>query len=60
MSIDFRKVMVALKKVKYNGYLTLEADQYLRGRNQENIFDGIKNMAAAARYLRDMELNYES
>lgn len=54
MDIDFNKVVAALKKVGYKGYLTLEADQYLNGRNDDNIFDGIKNMASAACRLRDM------
>ncbi|MDD6214998.1 MAG: sugar phosphate isomerase/epimerase [Firmicutes bacterium] len=54
MYIDFNRVLEALKKSGYKGYMTLEADQYLNGRNDENIFDGIKNLASAAGRLRDM------
>lgn len=51
MSIDFDAVAKALKKIGYSGYLTLEADCYLHGRTAENVFDGICDMAKAARKL---------
>ena len=35
-------------------YFTLEADRYLEGRTEENVFEGVKNMAAATRRLADM------
>ena len=54
MQIDFDAVVKALKDIGYNGYLTLEADKYLRGRTKENIFEGMQNMAEAANRLRDM------
>ena len=54
MGIDFNKVVSALKAVGYNGYFTLEADQYLNDYTEDNIYDGIKNLAASARRLADM------
>jgi sugar phosphate isomerase/epimerase len=54
MKIDFEAVAKALKDIGYQGYLTLEADAYLRGRTAENIFDGMVNMAAAARKLNEL------
>ena len=54
MSIDFGEVVAALKKINYRGYLTLEADRYLDAFSADNIFDGIKNLAAADKRLADM------
>lgn len=54
MNIDFERVVSALKKINYNGYLTLEAAEYLNAYTNENIFEGIKNMANAARKLDKM------
>ena len=53
-SIDFDKIIPALKKANYSGYLTLEADSHLLNYAAENVFDGIKEMAAAATKLSDM------
>lgn len=52
--IDFEKVMRALKKIGYQGYLTLEADQYLSAYQSENVMEGCKRLAEAARKLTDM------
>lgn len=54
MDIDFNEVIAALKQINYKGYFTLEADSYLKSYTKENIFDGIKNLASAARKLSDM------
>lgn len=54
MSIDFEGVVKALKAINYKGFLTLEADRYLDSYSSENVFDGIKNLAAAAQKLADM------
>lgn len=51
MDIDFAPIIKALKEIGYKGYFTLEADQYLRNYNAENIFDGIKNLSASAKKL---------
>ena len=44
----------ALKDVDYKGEFTLEADTYLQAFNAENIEEGIKNLADAARKLACM------
>lgn len=54
MDINFNEIMKALKAIGYKGYLTLEADKYLSAYNEENIFDGIKNMATAAKKLLEI------
>ena len=54
MDIDFAGIVKALKEIGYNGYFTLEADNYLRGFSAEDVFDGIKDLYAAARRLADM------
>ena len=54
MSMDFDAIVRALKDIDYQGYFTLEADRYLSIYNEENIFDGIMNMASAAKKLADM------
>ena len=54
MDINFEEIIAALKKIKYPGYFTLEADKYLKDYTEENIFDGIKNLAVSARKLADM------
>ncbi|MBE6554604.1 MAG: sugar phosphate isomerase/epimerase [Ruminococcaceae bacterium] len=54
MQIDFDAVIKALKEIDYQGELTLEADAYLGGRTAENVFEGVKEMAAAARRLAQM------
>lgn len=56
MNIDFDAVTKALKEVGYNGYLTLEADAYLKAYNEENIFEGIRNLAESAKKIREMML----
>lgn len=54
MDIDFAGIVKALKEIDYNGYFTLEVDNYLRGFSAEDVFDGIKDLYAAARRLADM------
>lgn len=54
MKIDFHKVVAALKAIDYKGYFTLEALEYLHGYTADNVYDGIKNLAAAAKRLSDM------
>ncbi len=54
MDIDFDAVLNALKEINYNGYFTLEADQYLKAYSADNIFDGIKKMADSAKKLVKM------
>ncbi len=54
MDIDFQSVVAALREIDYNGYFTLECDRYLSAYDDDNIFDGIKNMSAAAKKLAYM------
>ena len=54
MNIDFNAVVNALKEVDYKGDLTLEANAYLKEFTEENIFEGIKNLAESAKKLREM------
>ena len=54
MDIDFNEVIASLKQIEYKGYFTLEADSYLKVYTKDNVFDGIKNLAEAARKLANM------
>lgn len=54
MEIDFDGIVKALKEIGYNGYFTLEADQYLNAFDRDSVFDGIKNLAGAANKLANM------
>lgn len=54
MNIDFPPIIKALHDVGYKGDFTLETSYYLKDYTAENILDGLKNMAAAARKLADM------
>ncbi len=54
MDIDFPPIVKALKEIGYDGYFTLEADAYLKAFNADNVFEGVKDMANAARRLADM------
>lgn len=54
MNIDFNEVIAALKQINYQGYFTLEADRYLDAYTKENVFEGMKNMAEAAKKLVNM------
>ncbi len=53
--IDFQPILAALKEIGYQGYLTLEADTYLKHAQYEsgNVLDGIKNMAAVAKKMSE-------
>lgn len=53
-SIDFESIVRALKEINYSGYFTLEADRYLSDYQKENLFDGVKELAASAHKLADM------
>ena len=52
--VDFDAIIAALKAVNYQGYLTLEADTYLKKVAPDTAAQGIQNLAAAANRLRDM------
>lgn len=54
MQIDFSAVICALKQVGYHGYLTLEANSYLKKHTPETVFGGLKVMADTAKRLAQM------
>ena len=54
MDIDFEKVVKALKDISYEGYFTLEAVSYLKGYNEDNVFDGVCDLYKSAKKLADM------
>lgn len=54
MEINFGEIIVALKEIDYNGYLTLEADKYLKKYRKETVFEGIKKLADSAKRLSEM------
>ena len=57
MKINFDGVVKALKEIDYKGDFTLEADTYLRNHTEENVFDGVLEMARVARKLTEMYEN---
>lgn len=54
MDINFAAVICALKEIGYEGYLTLEANSYLKDHMPEHVFEGIKTMANTAKRLSEM------
>lgn len=54
MDIAFEPIVHTLKAIDYKGDFTLEADQYLKSRTPETVFDGIKELAASAKQLAAM------
>lgn len=54
MSIDFEAIVRALKDIDYNGYFTLEADQFMKPYDKDNAFDGVVRLKESARRLADM------
>ena len=54
MKIDFDAVVKALKAIDYSGWFTLEAVNYLADFNQDTVFEGVCNLANAAKKLAGM------
>ena len=54
MSIPFPEIVKALKEIGYQGYFTLEADQFLEGYSSDNVLEGIKKLAEVDRKLADL------
>ena len=52
--IDFCGVAEALSRVRYSGYITLEANRHLDSYSAENVDVGLREMYESARRLRDM------
>lgn len=53
-SIDFNGVVAALRDIGYTGWFTLEADNYLRKFNSQNIYTGIKDLYFSVKKIEDM------
>ena len=51
MNIQFEPIADALRKIDYQGYFTLEADTFLKEYNSENVLEGVKELANAARKI---------
>jgi len=54
MNIDFNRVVKALKEIKYEGYFTLEAIQYLNKYEKDNVLDGLIELKKSANKLCSM------
>lgn len=54
LKIDFIPIIKALKEINYKGYFTLEADSYLKEFNEENCFDGIKDLYCSVKKIEDL------
>ena len=54
MSIDFDGVVKALKDINYSGYFTLEAVNFIKKYNADNLFEGAKLFVQSAKKLSDM------
>lgn len=54
MNIDFEAVADALAEIKYDGYLTLEADSHVKGGSEEEVFAQVCELYAAVNKLRIM------
>ena len=54
MDMDFDRIVRALKRIGYQGYFTLEADQYLSAYTQDNVFEGVQALCRAAKLLCDL------
>jgi len=57
MQIDYAPIVQALRQVGYSGYLTLEANSYLKAFTQDTVLQGMQDLAAAAKRLRRMLLS---
>lgn len=53
LNVEFEPIVKALKAIGYKGDFTLEACTYLNAFNADNVFEGVKDLAKAARKLAD-------
>ena len=54
MNIDFNEVAKGLREINYQGYLTLEADSFMKAYNEENAFEGVKKLYESVKRLDSM------
>jgi len=52
--IDFTAIVQALKDINYSGYLTLEADTYLKAFSPDTALTGVNDLASAVNRLNAM------
>ncbi len=58
MNIEFGPIVKALKEIDYKGYFTLECGTYLKDFDENNVYEGLKDMSQAVRKLGDMFEKY--
>ncbi|MBR7098132.1 MAG: sugar phosphate isomerase/epimerase [Clostridia bacterium] len=54
MGMDFEPIARALRDINYQGYLTLEATNYMRAFSPENALEGVKNLLESLKRLDAM------
>lgn len=59
MQIDFSAIVKALKEIHYQGYFTLEADQFLKNYTEENVLEGVVKLKESAKKLAEMFENQQ-
>ena len=53
MKIDFDEVIKALRDIGYQGWFTLEADQYLKNHTADTVAEGVQKMADCAKMMAE-------
>ena len=53
MSIDFDAVVKALREIGYSGYLTLEAESFLKSYDEQNAFEGVLKLKESVARLAE-------
>ena len=54
MNIDFNEVAKGLREIDYKGYLTLEADNFMKSYNKDNALEGVKKLYESVKRLDKM------
>ena len=54
MNIDFNEVAKGLREIDYKGYLTLEADNFMKAYNKDNALEGVKKLYESVKRLDSM------
>lgn len=54
MNIDFKPIAEALKEINYSGYYTLEASNFLKEYTEDNVLEGMIQLADSARKFAEM------
>ena len=51
MNIDFNEVAKGLREINYQGYLTLEADSFMKAYNADNALEGVRKLYESVKRL---------